>query len=113
MNLSNYSAETAVDEAVTLRKSVPELLRHAAALAGVDWVLQRLVLNHGLSNSVARAVLRAAGCLAPPPTRLPAPSVERIVRVLRREWGNLSSEEQAVVFDQIAKLHHQEREIHA
>lgn len=98
MNLSNYSPEAAVDEAIQNRASVPELLRYAASLNGVAWVLSRLVETHGLTGSAARLVLRSCGLIERAPLT-PRPAVERLLATLRRDLPKLSPTERAVIMD--------------
>lgn len=97
MNLSNYSAEDAIDEVITSRANIPELLRHAAALNGIVWVREQLV-SRGLSRLVAHSALRSCGLLPHPPPRTAAP-LDTLLRTLRRDLPRLDANQRAVILD--------------
>lgn len=104
MNFSNYSAETAVDEALTYRENIPELLRHAAALESVDWLRNHLEAVRGLPRGTVTTILRSCGLEERPRSAPPPPAVERFLSLGRREFHKLTPAERHVVLSTFADL---------
>ena len=64
-DLSNYSADDALDEWANDRTRAPILLRHAVEISGIDYVIEGIV-KRGFRKAIALAALKTVGAIQTP-----------------------------------------------
>lgn len=65
MDLSNYSADDALDEWAHDRSRAPLLLKHSVDIAGVDYTIEGII-KRGYKRTVAFGALKAANIITVP-----------------------------------------------
>lgn len=84
-DLSNYSADDALDEWANDRTRAPLLLRHAVEISGVEYVLDG-IMKRGFRKSVALGALKTIGAIQTPKREPPEdPFRDQITRLWKRD----------------------------
>jgi hypothetical protein len=87
MDLSNYSADDALDEWVNDRTRGPLLLRHAVEISGPEYAIEGIV-KRGFRKSVALGALKTAGLITIPKRERPVsddPFRDQLTRLWQRD----------------------------